>query len=191
LPKKYTNNINIQISQDPASTVTAQAAAAGPPAFVTPVYAYVFSDLPQDPSVANPIVTFNRRTVLAGGVTFNGRDSLTVPTTGDYAVQWETMFFASTGIHQHAAFGIFVNNTLQAATRSGLALFSSPVQQTAACTNGDAILSLNAGDVLTLRALIPAKSEQKDIPLTNVIRYPGSVQHINSASLRIEKLSAF
>ncbi len=182
------NNINIQLSQDPASGATATAsaqAAQGPPSFVVPVYAYVYSDLPQDPTKANPIVTFNNVTVLAGGVTFNGT-SLTVPSAGDYAVLWETIFLATDGDHQHAAFGIFVNGNLQNATRSGIAIFA---QQQAACINGDSILHLNAGDVLTLRALIPAGSTQNDIPLTNTVQYPGAIQPINSASLRIEKLS--
>lgn len=55
--------------------------------------------------------------------------------------------------------------------------------------NGDDIVHLNAGDTLTLQALIPAGSTQNDIPLTNTVLYPGATQPINSASLRIEKLS--
>lgn len=98
--------------------------AAGPPSFVVPVYAYVYSDQIQDPSKSSPVVTFNH-SLTAGGVTFNGGTSLTVPSSGDYAILWEAIFLATDAGHQHAAFGIFVNGTtLLDATRSSIALFA-------------------------------------------------------------------
>jgi hypothetical protein len=189
LSKKFKNNINIQLSQDSSPYVTAQAAASpGPPSFVVPVYAFVYSTAEQFPSKEAPLVTFDTVSVLAGGVTFDSTtSSLTVPSTGDYAVMWEAIVQTSPN---DAAFGIFVNETLQNATLSGLAL--NP-EQVGAAINGDAILSLNAGDVLTLRALIPPGSTQNNIHLTNIIQYPpfggAADQPINSASLRIRKLS--
>lgn len=168
------NSVNVNVS-------------AAPPVFVIPVYAYVYSTETQDPSKANPVVTFNNF-LTAGGVTFNGSTSLMVPSSGDYAILWETIFLATDGDHQHAAFGVFVNGNILNATRSGIALFA---QQQGAVVNGDAIVRLNAGDTLTLQALIPQGSTQNDIPLTNTVLYPNAVQPINSASLRIEKLSTF
>ncbi|WP_152970762.1 hypothetical protein [Bacillus sp. FJAT-28004] len=134
------------------------------------------------------IVRFNQFN-QPGSVTFGGitvtTNSLTVAAAGDYAVLWETIFLASDSTHQHCAFGIFVNGTLQDSTRSGEAIF---VGQQTGSIDGDAILSLLAGDVITLRALIPATSTQNDITLTSTVLYPGAVQPINSASLRVIKL---
>jgi hypothetical protein len=134
------------------------------------------------------LVRFNQfnqpGSVIIGGIVATAF-SLTVPVAGDYAVLWETIFLATDGNHQHAAFGIFVNGTLQDSTRSGIAIF---MQQQSTSIDGDAILSLRAGDVITLQALIPPASAQNDIPLTSIVQYPGANQPINSASLRIFKL---
>lgn len=147
-------------------------------------HAYVFSDAAQDPTKANPFVTFNNTPVLED-IFINGTTFLTVQRGGDYGVLWETIFLATDANHQHAAFGIFVNDVLQNSTRSGIALFAG---QQGTVMNGS-ILSLKRGDAITLRALIPAGSAQNDIPLTNIVQYPGANQMINSASPRIERIS--
>jgi hypothetical protein len=140
----------------------------------------------------NELVRFNQFN-QPGSVTFGGiiptQNSLTVPVAGDYAVHWETMFLQISG-QQHAAFGIFVNGTtLINSTRSGQATFAD---QEIGIVGSFAIISLQAGDTLTLRLLIPQTSTQTTVNLSALVQYPpfGGVadQPINSASLRIFKL---
>jgi hypothetical protein len=70
-------------------------------------------------------------------------------------------FFSNGWKSSACSFGIFVNGTLQDSTRSGIAIF---MQQQATSIDGDAIISLLAGDVITVQALIPTASGQNDIP---------------------------
>jgi hypothetical protein len=171
-----------------ATGATGPTGATGATGVLSTVYGYIFDNADQDPSKVNPIVRFNQfnqpGSVIFGGVVAT-TTSLTVPVAGDYEVLWEAIFLATDGNHQHAAFGIFVNGILQDSARSGVAVF---MQQQVDTMNGDAILSLLAGDVITLQALIPPASTQNDIPLTSTVQYPGAIQPINSASLRIFKL---
>jgi hypothetical protein len=124
---------------------------------------------------------------MFGGITATAT-SLTVPVSGDYAVLWQTSFLPIP-TQNHCAFGIFVNGVLRDATRAGQAAFSDQEFSTVSAV---AIISLNANDVIELRALIPATSTQTAIQLSSVIQYPpfGGVanQPINSATLRTFKL---
>ncbi|RAV19979.1 hypothetical protein [Paenibacillus contaminans] len=163
----------------------------GPSGTFTPVYAFIFDNADQTLTKTPPgsIARFNQfnqpGSVAVGGILVTA-NSIAVPVAGDYAVLWEVTFLATDANHQHAAFGVFVNGVLQDSTRSGEAIF---MQQQVGSLDGDAILSLQAGDVLTLRSLIPAASTQNDIPLTSIVQYPGANQPINSASLRVVRLS--
>lgn len=156
----------------------------------SPVYANLYDNADQE-LVGNQPVRFNQfnqpGSVKFGGITTTAT-SLTVPVAGDYAVLWETLFLPNPA-EQHCAFGIFVNGTLRDATRSGLAVFTD---QQVSSVGSVAIVTLAAGDVVELRALIPPTSTQTMIHLSARIQYPpfGGVadQPVNSASLRIFKL---
>ncbi|MBY6037810.1 hypothetical protein KUV80_14150 [Fictibacillus nanhaiensis] len=164
----------------------------GPPGTFSPVYANIFDNANQVlVRGTNERVRFNQfnqpQSVIFGGITATAT-SLTVPVAGDYSVLWETVFLPIPG-QQHAAFGIFVNGTLQDSTRSGSAAFSD---QQFNIVSSVSILSLAAGDTLELRLLIPATSTQTTVNLNATIQYPPfnnvANQPINSASLRIFKL---
>ncbi|QFT88392.1 hypothetical protein FIU87_07035 [Bacillus sp. THAF10] len=166
----------------------------GPPGTFSPVYGNIFDNAEQTLGRgSNGIVRFNQfdqpTSVLFGGVTATAT-SLTVPVDGDYAVYWQNAVVTNTRI-QHAAFGVFVNGTLQDSTRSGLSLFTGQ-ENSLVGVGSFSILSLKAGDVMTLQALIPATSNQTIINLSSNVQYPpfgGTAdQPINSASLKVIKL---
>lgn len=168
----------------------------GPPGIFSPVYANIFDNADQTMvRTTNELVRFNQfdqpGSVIFGGIIATN-NSLTVPVAGDYYVLWETIFHPN-GEQLHAAFGIFLNGTtLIDSTRSGQASFSD---QTLGIVGMMSIISLQAGDTLTLQLLIPATSTQTTVTLTSRVQYPpfGGVadQPINSASLRIFKLGPF
>lgn len=162
----------------------------GVPGTFSPVYANIFDTNDQWLEPNQP-VRFNQfdqpGSILFGGITAT-QTSLTVPVAGDYAILWEVVFLP-VPTQTHCAFGVFVNGILQNSTRSGTAAFQD---QEFDNTGSVAILRLNAGDVIELRALIPPGSSQTAIQLSSLIQYPpfgGTAdQPINSASLRTFKL---
>jgi hypothetical protein len=164
----------------------------GPPGTFSPIYANIYDNENQElVRDVNELVRFNQfdqpGSIIVGGITATA-NSLSVPEDGDYAILWQAVFFPTEG-SQHAAFGIFVDGSIAPATTSGVAVFSD---QEIGVTSSVAILSLTAGQTLTLQVLIPDTSTQTTVELAATVQYPpfGGVadQPINSASLRIFKL---
>ncbi|WP_141501530.1 collagen-like protein [Paenibacillus luteus] len=162
----------------------------GPTGTFSPVYGSIYDNDSQTLG-ADEAVRFNQfdqpDVVLFGGLTATAT-TLTVPVDGDYSIMWEIVFLPEE-VATHCAFGIFVNGSLQNSTRSGIAVFTD---QEVGAVGSDSILRLLSGDVIELRALIPATSTQTTIDLSAEIQYPpfGGVadQPINSASIRIIRL---
>jgi len=164
----------------------------GEPGTFSPIYGSIFDNgVQQLVRDVNELVRFNQfdqvDSVLVGGMTATAT-SMTVPADGDYMVQYEVAFLPMPG-QVHIALGIHVNGVLNNSTRIGAATFTDQQVEVASSSS---IISLNAGDVITLEILIPATSTQTTINLTNTVQYPpfGGVadQPINSASLTVFKL---
>jgi len=139
----------------------------GPPA--SSEYGYVYNTSVQLVAI-EAAVLFDTNGLLTAGITHSpGASGITVASTGDYAIS-----FSVSGVEPNQ-FALFVNGIVAPGTIHGS---GTGTQQ----NNGQTILTLAAGDVLTLR------NHSSAAAVTLQILAGGTQTNVN-ASLRIQKLN--
>jgi hypothetical protein len=152
------------VSTTGATGSTGAPGASGPASF-----AYIYNLAAQTVAVEGDI-PFDTNGSLVGGIAHSpGTAQILVPSAGDYLVN-----FSVSGTEPNE-FALTLNNTVVPSTRYGS---GGPTQQ----TNGQAILSLAAGDVLTLRNNTSASS------VTLQTLAGGTATNVN-ASIVLQKFS--